>query len=98
MPGISDDPLYHVPDPLPEPADPTPDLDDPHGLDDLALDFVEEAVGRLDFQRNWPTIGADQSALVSRWLSRRRYPPDLAEPLRRQVDYLHRTGARWPQR
>lgn len=66
-------------------------------VNDLAADFVEQEVGRLDWVKNLNLL-KDTGKLaprLSNWLSRMGYSRDLHEPVLAELDRLVTMPGRW---
>ena len=75
-------------------------LDDVRNLEveSLALDYVEQALGRRYFQEHWErTTDEEHTRDVRAWLEEMRYDPDLADDVIVELKRLYVARAQWPR-
>ena len=89
-----------LPPQLPDPFDHVQDiLDDVRELqaENFALDYVEQALGRLYFQENWERL-PDEAHLrdIKSWLEETGRDVDYADDMVTELRRLYRVRARWP--
>lgn len=64
----------------------------------MALDYVEQALGRRYFQEHWERLEDDEHRrLVKSWLEHSDYDPDLTEDVITELQRLYRVKAQWPR-
>ena len=72
----------------------------PDWIEDAALDFAEEVVGRFDFPENWRALSEDyvsRTATVYSWLNRHLFDTSRVEDVIRVLDSLAENHNRWRQ-
>lgn len=70
-------------------------LADPDLVDDLALDFIEQEVGRIDFIGNWPNF-FQRERRMTQWLEHYGYERSLAPAVLARIGELHSRAYTWP--
>jgi hypothetical protein len=81
------------------PEEGTPTVISTHPMEDLAYHFVEEEVGRHDWERNWETICKRENPVdkVDKWLKSYGVKDGDANWITDHITQLTKThhGARW---
>ena len=66
-------------------------------IESLALDYVEQILGRLHFRDNWEMVSLeDQRRAVDTWLKRREIT-NLTDEVMAELERLYKVNARWPR-
>lgn len=64
-------------------------------VDDLANDWVENELGRLDFHQNWKQVRPVAEQRVSKWLAEIGVDKSIAFKVVNAIDEMHRKGLFW---
>lgn len=63
-------------------------------VDDLALDFIEQEVGRLRFQQNWPAM-QDKLRRITIWVAYQGFPAAYVPSVAKLVQAHWEAGLRY---
>ena len=63
-------------------------LIDPDRIEDLALDFIEQVVGRIDFKQNG-SVMSNKKERIDKWLRDLQEPLEYGSFILRQIDEYH---------